>query len=330
MWLVGVRADARQSSVYAMTSRGLFESHTRGRSWRRLGAGGQFLGFDATRPGHLLGTGQRSRVGVSFDAGNTWRAARMPRCVPILDGVVFSRAGDALYGWSIGGITSEDADQAATVVSRDGGRSFAKVLPYDAEAVAVTNDPRLVYATADGLIVSRTAGADWQRAGAPLDSTHAIAAAPATPRAVFVAADTGRFVESREGEGGTTQRLYRSLDAGKHWTNVLEMFDITSINVAPSHPAIVYVAGEQITNSRAKVVVLRSRDVGRHWQTRSSEPSSGGQTVADLDRTISPNTDTLAVDPVNPNVLYRDIGTRVQRSLDGGRSFTTLRNPPHG
>ena len=43
-WLLGVGGETR--SLYAMTSKGMFVSRTRGKSWRRLGAGGHTLAFD--------------------------------------------------------------------------------------------------------------------------------------------------------------------------------------------------------------------------------------------------------------------------------------------
>jgi hypothetical protein len=324
-WLVGVHGGERRSSLYAMTARGLFVSRTKGRTWRRLGAGGRFLGFDASRPEHLLGRSAHGRTVLSFDGGRSWRGVRLPGCVGGLDGAVFSRAGTLVYGWAGGPLTEDDPWEAAVLVSRDGGRSFQKVAAYDAEAIAVGGDPRSVYVTtANGLFVSRTAGDRWSRASLP-DDLHTVAVARSAAGTLFVAANTGRFVGSDAGEGGTTQRLYRSRDGGEHAMSVLELFDITSIDVGAGRRARVYVAGEQIADNRARVVVLRSDDLGRHWETRSSRPSGGPPTVAEMGRLASPNADRVAVDPADPEILYRDTGQRVERSTNGGRSFSSLR-----
>jgi hypothetical protein len=125
-WLLGVGVDGRRSTVYAMTSRGLFASHDQGRSWRRLGAGGQVVGFDASRPRHLLATG-RHGLSVSFDAGDTWLRAGLPDCVAPLDGAAFARSRGLVYGWASGPLLAHDPYRAAVVLSRDGGRSFAKI-----------------------------------------------------------------------------------------------------------------------------------------------------------------------------------------------------------
>ena len=307
-----------------MTASGLFVSRTKGRTWRRLGAGGRFLGFDASSPEHLLGQTADGRTVLSFDGGSSWRGVRLPGCAG-LDGAVFARAGTLVYGWVGGPLTHDDSRDAAVLVSRDGGRSFQKVAAYDAEALAVGGDPRVVYVTtASGLFVSHTSGAHWSRASLP-DRLHAVAVAPSAPGMLFAAADTGRFVGTDKGESGTTQRLYRSLDGGEHATSVLELFDIASVAVAAGRPARVYVAGEQIADNRARVVVLRSDSSGRHWQTRSSRPSGGAPTVAEMGRPGSPNAGRMVADPADPEVLYRDTGDRIERSVDGGRSFRALR-----
>jgi hypothetical protein len=325
-WLVGVRGDTRRSRLYAMTARGLFVSASRGVSWRRLGAGGQFLGFDATRPGHLLAVSRHGGSVVSLDAGRSWRQASPAGCMTDLDGALLSRDGGLVYGWVGGPVTADDPHRAAVVVSHDGGRSFAKIASYETESIAVADDPRRTYlTTASGLFVSRDSGTDWRRAGGLPEDLHAAAVAPTASSTVFVVADTGRFVQSQEGEGGTTQRLYRSLDAGEHAKSVLEMFDITSISFAPGRPTTVYVAGEQIIDDHARIVVLRSRDLGSHWQTRSSAPSVSSASADYLETPMSPNADSLAVDPTDPGIVYRDLGGQIERSLDGGRRFHRLR-----
>jgi photosystem II stability/assembly factor-like uncharacterized protein len=246
-----------------------------------------------------------------------------------LDGAVFSRDASLVYGWVGGPVIPEDRHRAAVVVSHDGGRSFGKVASYETESIAVADDPRRAYlTTASGLFVTRDGGSDWQRAAGLPGDLHAAAVAPTASSTVFVVADTGRFIDSKEGEGGTTQRLYRSLDAGEHAASVLEMFDITSITFAPSRPATVYVAGEQLVDDHARTVVLRSRDLGGHWQTQASEPSVNSASADYLEAPTSPNADSLAVDPTDPSIVYRDTGGQIERSLDGGHMFHRLHVRP--
>jgi hypothetical protein len=327
-WLVAVRGDARHSSVYAMTSRGLLVSRSHGRSWRRLGAGGQFVGVDATRPEHLLGHAGGGTA-VSLDAGDSWRPARLPSCMSTLRGAVFAATGDLVYGWSDGPLIHPDGRQAGIVVSRDLGRSFEKVASHDVGSMAVAGDPRVAYATTpDGLFVSRNAGTDWRRVST--GPRHAVSVTASGPDALFVVDETGRPVDTAEGYEGSTQRLYRSLDGASTWTSLLELFEISSVAGAPGDPATVYLAGRRIVDDHSRVVVLRSRDRGRSWQTRSSQPDAGGATtVEDVEEGApSPNAGAVVVDPSNGAILYRDTGTGIERSVDGGRSFRRLRVAP--
>ena len=143
---------------------------------------------------------------------------------------------------------------------------------------------------------------------------------------VFAWSDTDREAHSRNGYSGPTQRLHRSVDGGDQATGVLELFDISSISVAPADPAMVYLDGLRIADGEARVVLLRSTDGGAHWQTRSSRPSPGAPTIAEItEDAVNPNGYRVVVDPRDPDVVYRDTGERVERSVDGGRTFTALR-----
>lgn len=327
-WLVAVRGDARNSSVYAMTSRGLLVSRSQGRSWRRLGAGGQFVGFDATRPERLMAHAGGGTA-VSFDAGNSWRPALLPSCMTRLRGAVFAATGDLVYGWSEGPVIHPDGRRAGIAVSRDRGRSFQEVASHDVQSLAVAGDPRVAYATTpDGLFVSRNAGADWRRVSS--GPRHPVSVAASGPDALFVVAQTGRSADSAEGYEGSTQRLYRTLDGGRTWTSLLELFEIASVAGAPGDPSTTYLAGTRIVDGHASVVVLRSGNRGRSWETRSSEPAAGaGPSVADVEAgPASPRADAVVVDPASRQIVYRDTGASLERSLDGGRSFKTLRVAP--
>ena len=241
---------------------------------------------------------------------------------------MFSRAGGVVYAWSYGRVTPDDRDRAAIVASHDGARSFRQIASYEADSGGgAAGDPRVIFVTTDhGLFVSRSGGASWQRTAAPRGSLHAITIAESRSDTLYVVGDISRTAVGDSGEEGTTQRLYRSLDGGRSWRSVLEMFDITSIDVAPSRHSTVYVTGTRIVEGRASVVVRRSGDAGSHWQTRFSQPSSGGATIPDVERTRSPNAGRLVVDPSDPAIVYRDTGARVEVSVDGGRNFRKLRS----
>jgi hypothetical protein len=140
----------------------------------------------------------------------------------------------------------------------------------------------------------------------------------------FAAMGTGRSVRAANGEGGETQRLWRTDDAGASWRPTLELFDIESVVTAPRDVATVYVQGELIAHRRSTQVLLKSTDSGQHWTTLQRRPETSAATADSATAPIGPKAYSLTVDPARSNVLYRDTGTALQRSTDGGRTFQAL------
>jgi photosystem II stability/assembly factor-like uncharacterized protein len=160
---------------------------------------------------------------------------------------------------------------------------------------------------------STDAGASWTEAFAP----------PAGPRLQFLRVDPADPFRLW-GSGGTgplgnpAAQLLRSNDGGETWENAptpnlgCELFDLA---FAPSSPSTLYVAGALSDTPTCKVTratVFRSTDDGASW------------TAADAGLT-APSVTLLAVDPLDPRLVYAGTGgsfiysgNGVWKSTDGG------------
>jgi hypothetical protein len=326
-WLVSVGTDG----VFAVTSQGAYVSRIHGRRWSRLGPGGGILAADVGGPRRMLANERRGTLIVSSNAGRTWASIPLADCARPTDGVATVAGQRVVYAWGFGPMLPDDPFTGGIFVSDDAGASFEKVSDLRPDQLAVTTtQPAVAYAaTPDGLYRSDTPGSDWRRVGGlPTARVAGVAVAPDDPDVVIAITETSRTVSSADGEGGDTRQVWRSDDAGRHWTSVMELFDITSVSFAASDPRIVYLSGTRLGPTTGTEVVLRSSDSGATWTRRWTRPAGGGQTVDEATRPTGPiAAGAVLVDPADPNVLYLQDSPGVLRSLDAGRSFHSLTIP---
>jgi photosystem II stability/assembly factor-like uncharacterized protein len=216
--------------------------------------------------------------------------------------------------------------------STDGGRSFERVASWEPNAVAIDRrNPRTVYAaTQDGLFRTTSAGESWDEIGQDLsDDYWLVTLAPSDSDIVYAVGDGKRFLDAANGEGGSDQILIRSLDGGKTWRKVLDIFDIAGVAIDASDPSVVYVDGEKLGRRTGTVVFLNKEDGGIRWQTLSSETTRGGATLGEAAETTGPAASggSLIADPVQPRVVYQHQRYGIGRSTDGGRTFHVLHPP---
>jgi photosystem II stability/assembly factor-like uncharacterized protein len=326
-WLVSVGARG----VFAVTRDGAYVSRTRGRRWSRLGPGGAILAADVGGPGRMLASDRRGGLIVSSDAGRTWASIALPDCARPTDGVAAVAGQRVVYAWGFGAMFSGDPSTGGIFVSRSAGASFEKVsdLQPDQLAVTATQPPVAYAATPGGLYRSNAPGGDWRPVeGLPSASVAGVSVAPDDPHLVFAVTETDDMVSSAGGVAGNTRLLWRSNDAGRHWTRLMEIFDVASITFAASEPRIVYLSGTRIDQTTATDVLLRSTDGGATWTRRWARPAGGATTIAEATRPTGPiAAGTVLVDATDPSVLYLQDRHGVLRSLDAGRSFHPLAIP---
>jgi photosystem II stability/assembly factor-like uncharacterized protein len=214
----------------------------------------------------------------------------------------------------------------------DGGRTFTRVLfeNDDVGAFAVVLDPnnaQTVYATlwaarqapweigdsleipGSGIFKSTDGGTTWTqlRNGLPARIGRAeVAVAPSNSNVVYAYADV-------EAKGDDTGALYRSDDAGAHFTRVNDADeiaqrgdDLVSLAVDPRNPQIVY-----LTNTST----YRSTDGGRTLIAIKGAP--GGDDYH-----------TVWINPRDPSIiaLASDQGATI--SVDGGTTWSSWYNQP--
>jgi MYXO-CTERM domain-containing protein len=121
------------------------------------------------------------------------------------------------------------------------------------------------------------------------------------------------------GRNGSMNGLYRSDDAGASFVPTgLERADLhfTTVRISPSDPMRIYVAGARDMPFQA--YILRSDDGGATW-------TDIPQNIPELSFL-----DLLAVNPVNPDVLFVYLAatpSAVLRSTDGGETFQEVLLP---
>lgn len=265
----------------------VYQSWNAGGSWTRLGAlpSGLIIRdvvVDRSNPAHYLVAAKYS-VYESGDRGRHWRLAvsglqgamnmflmqsrKQPRNFYVGPGVIWASA-DRGHTWhqdGVGRIFAPDGVQSLAVapndtlfagiwaggvaVSINGGRTWqrrAAGLPKNVLNVAIGRTGRLWAATDRGTYVSTDGGLTWLKR---------------SPHHAFTTSvlDGGSFILA-----GTTGGLYRSTDAGRHWTFSEQglpldpyVYSLTSV---PGRPGWVYASlnGDGI---------FRSRDGGIHWQS---------------------------------------------------------------
>ena len=113
--------------------------------------------------------------------------------------------------------------------------------------------------------------------------------------------------------GGPESALYRSIDAGKTWTQVRGGFPTgdlgrIGLNQAPTNPSIIYA---QVEGPEGRGGTYRSTDNGVTWEKRGSYDEQGQYYSK------------VQVDPANSDRIYI-MNMNIMVSDDGGRTVTAL------
>lgn len=302
--------------VWAATSRGVFRSLDGGVTWLPVGLqvaqGRPVVALEAhpSRPGLLwAATGWPQLLGAGIyrtvDAGGTWRfSSRGFYAIPVAALAFDPVAPGVLWTGSAGfGVHRGTAGGAGWTWTQRNGIPRQEA-PGVVDDLAI--DPRapetLWAAGVYGIHVTEDAGALWEDHSEGLfvpgydqvtAPTHVIRLAPSDPAIAYT---------------GTAVGLYKTVDAGAHWTRLdsLPYPDVWDVWIDPRDPQVVFVAAGDL---------WISRDGGGSWeQAPVSNPPTPVLTVA--------------ADPRNLDVLYAGGDAGVFRSTDNGRTWQSAATSP--
>ncbi len=178
------------------------------------------------------------------------------------------------------------------------------------------NEMRGVYRTTDG-------GATWKQVLKRNSNAGAvdIAMDPSNPRVLYASIWEISRKPWRMDSGGPGSGLFKSIDGGDNWTEISRapglprgVLGRIGITVSPANPERVWALVEAADGG-----LFRSENGGRMWAkvSDSNELKQRAWYYAHI-----------FADPRNPDMIYA-LNVGIHRSMDGGRTFTSLR-PPHG
>jgi len=314
----------------------LLKSTDRGASWSPLGTGGfsvTALVADPANP-DILYAGSHTGVFRSADGGSTWTAASggLPAGADVT-ALVAPAPGTLYAALTRGGKVFRSTDGGAHWQRMSRGIASASLTAFAAgpnpavlyvAANAGTSGTGSLFRTADG-------GTHWQRgdSGLPAD----LQALVVNPRSLALFAGSRIAGVFRSGDGATTWKtasrglravaadsviadpkrpailfagtpdfgLIKTADGGASWQGTgVSQGAREPLAIDPRRPATVYASSRDTR-------LLRSRDGGRSWQRIRTSPFG----VQDL-----------AVDPGAPSILYASGFFRIDRSTDGGDTWT--------
>lgn len=287
-----------------------------GLHWRLLGPwrGGKTTAVVGSplNPSTFYTGGDTSGVWKTTDAGRTWRNVSDSARLTGIAALAMSPNGTLWIavdrsGGSAGaeGLYALAAGSSTPVLATLRGHPVFDVW------LDPRNGQHLLAASNAGIVRSQNGGRDWTTV--LNDAAVDLESAPDAPATVYAAQGARHF-----GDRPVHRSLYRSLDAGAHWTAV------AGKGLPPSGTGRIGLAVAPGTHGRRLYAymaqgVFRSDDGGASWHLASSDPRlvGGGQFFH------------IYVDPSDANVLYV-MQTSVYRSTDAGASWTAFTGAPSG
>ena len=195
-------------------------------------------------------------------------------------------------------------------------------------AAGVPGNPNLYYAAtaSGGVWMSNDGGTTWKSVfdDQPISSIGSIAVAPSDPSVIYVGSGEANI----RGNVAAGNGIYKSVDAGKSWTQVWNQEgQIGTMVVHPKNADIAYAAvlGHAFGPNPERGV-YRTRDGGKSWQQVLKKDSDSGAS-------------DIAIDRANPNTLFAGFwqarrlpwnmqsggpGSGLYVSRDGGDSWKAL------
>ena len=283
---------------------GIWKSTDYGLHWEnisdgKLPLGANSIGAIAVAPSDpniiYAGTGESDPRGTmitgegiykSTDAGKTWQYAGLRDTHTVTSIAIDPRNPNVVYVSSLGHVFKENPDRGVFKTT-DGGKTWSKVLYVDAKTganvVAIdAKNPDTLYATT------------WQMYRTPWKLSS----------------------------GGPGSALYKSTDAGAHWSKISTNPGFASgtlgkmgVAVSPADSKVVYAIAQAHDGG-----VFRSNDAGATWTRVNDEMKLRQRAFYYI---------AIFADPQDPNTVYAPNVDGLWISHDGGHKWHASR-PPHG
>ncbi len=177
------------------------------------------------------------------------------------------------------------------------------------------NPDRGVYRTTDG-------GETWERILYRGETTGAVDLTidPTNPKVIIAALNHHVTYPWDEESGGPTTGLFKTTDGGDTWTDLTRnpgmpkgLIGKMCIAISPARPNRVYAF---IEADEGEGGIYRSDDGGSTWQRTHQDPAK---------MEIPNSYNHITADPQDPDVVYIQPITGLQKSTDAGRTFNYVR-----
>ena len=281
---------------------GIWRSTNDGQSWENISDGkipgiADSIGALAVAPSNpkviYAGTGESDIRGdfdtgdgiyKSTDAGKTWHYAGLRDTHMTSSLVIDPRDPNVVYATSMGHVFAPNPDRGVFKTT-DGGKTWSKILFVDANTGSdvVVMDPH----NPDTLYASM-----WQAQRTPWNMTS----------------------------GGPGSGLYKTVDAGAHWTKISTNPGFAAgplgkmgVAVSASDPRVVYAIVQAHEGG-----VFRSADGGATWKRVNSEMKLRQRAFYYM---------AIFVDPKKPNTVYAPEVDALWKSTDGGKTWKRAMPP---
>src|ERR1041385_2057898 len=259
------------------------------------------------------------------------------RCVgPYIGGRVVTVTGvpgnnNLFYAGTVGGGIWKSADGSEWENITDGKLPGPSA---SIGAIAVdTKDPNVVYVASmghvfapdpnRGVFKSTDGGKSWKKILFVDNDTGAICLVmdPGNPSTMYATMWPAVRKPWGLSSGGPGSGIYKTTDAGAHWTNITRnpglpqgVLGRMGVSIAASKPDIVYAIIQAKDGG-----VFRSDDSGATWKRVNQEMKLRQRAFYYM---------TIYVDPKDPNTVYAPEENGVWVLHDGGKTFTKLRTRP--
>ncbi len=121
--------------------------------------------------------------------------------------------------------------------------------------------------------------------------------------------------------GAPAGGIWKSTDAGASWVNLFDNFlqiGVSGIAIDPNDSDIIYIAtGDDDAGDSFGIGVFKSTDGGASWNETGLNPGNS---------TISTRMNEIVIDPTNSNIIWIGTSSGLQKSTDGGDTFTSVRS----